>query len=273
MSGITTEVIHSAGELFAAASHAAKQFHNQAPWFRGQECADSRWTLLPKVLRGWSRRDEMNLMTLFQLRARTAYGECPQPHDHAGWLCLMQHYGIPTRLLDWSESILVAAYFAVVAKDVKDDAVIWALSPELLNASFGKGNGVHSAGTKDAEAYLASVLSLGRDLAPVPCPQGVLAILIPYMDLRMALQQAAFTIHGEAEALERLDGCHQFLMRFVIPKMCRATIASDLKAAGIGHSTIFPDLSGLAKDLEDRYPPTPTISIDTQPVQVPGLKD
>ena len=39
----------------------------------------------------------------------------PQADDLLGWLCVMQHYRAPTRLLDWSENLLVALYFAVSA--------------------------------------------------------------------------------------------------------------------------------------------------------------
>lgn len=45
----------------------------------------------------------------------------------------MQHYGVPTRLLDWSENPLVALYFAVENKDKETDAAIWMLRPNKLN--------------------------------------------------------------------------------------------------------------------------------------------
>jgi hypothetical protein len=48
------------------------------------------------------------------------------------WLCLMQHHGIPTRLLDWTESILIALYFAVKEKNTCD-GYIFALNSSRLN--------------------------------------------------------------------------------------------------------------------------------------------
>ena len=54
------------------------------------------------------------------------------------WLTLMQHYGLPTRLLDWSESPLVALYFALSSdEDAKADAAVWVLNPMKLNKKVG----------------------------------------------------------------------------------------------------------------------------------------
>lgn len=49
------------------------------------------------------------------------------------WLCLMQHHNAPTRLLDWTENILYALYFAVRERDVDCDGVVWALNAGRLN--------------------------------------------------------------------------------------------------------------------------------------------
>jgi FRG domain len=108
-------------------------------WFRGQKAFD--WDLLPKVRRGYTRQQEKYLTNLFYTRARTRHAVCPANDDYGGWLALMQHFGLPTRLLDWSNSPMIAAYFATkyprdTGAHVKvTDAALWALEPHLLNTS------------------------------------------------------------------------------------------------------------------------------------------
>lgn len=84
-------------------------------WFRGQAC--SQWALRPGVFRskGQSKKhisytDETSLHHHFRLRQPQFEATCGSTFD---WLTVMQHHLLPTRLLDWTESILVGLYFAV----------------------------------------------------------------------------------------------------------------------------------------------------------------
>src|SRR5450759_3207015 len=85
-------------------------------WFRGIQC--DRFELLPKIMRDGKDIEqvferEIRLLTRFRQRSM-AYWPAGYPQNDWEHLFAMQHYGLPTRLLDWSENVFVAAHFAVV---------------------------------------------------------------------------------------------------------------------------------------------------------------
>ena len=97
-----------------------------SPWFRGQ--SESGLSPIPSVYRKHEGiYDEFNLTRTFRERSSTL-ADTPGRNEVDKWLFLMQHNGLPTRLLDWTESPLVAFFFAVYT-DKKCDRAIWMIHP------------------------------------------------------------------------------------------------------------------------------------------------
>lgn len=99
-------------------------------WYRGQSGV---WPLCPSIFRKKAGKyyDETSIYFHFQLRSPTFRKDHHSPFE---WLCLMQHYGAPTRLLDWSESVLVGLYFTVWERKFDNqDGQLFVLNSRLLN--------------------------------------------------------------------------------------------------------------------------------------------
>jgi len=103
------------------------------PWFRGQSNKSN--PPLPSIFREGNDKHELHLSTNFRLVA-PGLGDTPETGRIDQWLFLMQHVGLPTRLLDWTESPLAAAFFATekaATREIENDAAIWAIDPIELN--------------------------------------------------------------------------------------------------------------------------------------------
>jgi hypothetical protein len=243
-----------------AVNEAVEFFHHRYPLWRGHANID--WALRAHVFRpaptGTGPYDEVSLIRLFMAQAESRYARCPPPGDRVGWLILAQHFGLPTRLLDWSASPLVALYFAVndEALDTSADACLWALDPGLLNQRV--------AGTRRLLATEEKVVQESVDIAfevsindrqkRTAATQGqALGIGTREIDGRVFAQQGAFTIHSDAADLADLPGTVMPCLRgFRIPKASKAKIREMLSRFAIYRSSLFPDLGSLAADLRTR---------------------
>jgi len=111
------------------------------PWFRGHQKA--HWPLCPKLYRDYGgyravKRNETEdeIREEFIKRAPILSTSLPDGDEQRAeweWYFRMQHFGTPTRLLDWTEGALIALYFAVKDNPGFYDAAVWALDPFELN--------------------------------------------------------------------------------------------------------------------------------------------
>lgn len=221
-------------------------------WFRGQPAARNDWQLLPKAFRGTKLLNEYRLATEFRLRAAGRATSLPPWEDAASWLCLMQHYGLPTRLLDWSTSPLIAAFWSVFDprnEHAEEEGEIFCFHPAQFNRSLGYPADIfplcmdHSTvATLCRGAFTAGTVNSGN--------QDICAAMPQHRDLRMMIQQSMFTVHNTAVALEDLPNATKQIIRLSVDKDAKKKISEQLRACGINIAYLFPDLSNLSMWLE-----------------------
>lgn len=179
------------------------------------------------------------------------------------WECLffMQHYGVPTRLLDWTESPFVALYFAVMSAkynkngDGAKDAAIWFLRPSEWNAhalhQTGHKGGILSPYDPGLNAYSPQTAYDQMNALPA-------ALSGTHNSQRIVVQRGVFTIFGQdlrpMEKMYKDDGFpSNILAGYILPKNKLAAMREAILEHGITESSIYPDLNGLALELRRIY--------------------
>jgi FRG domain len=234
-------------------------------WYRG--CGKSSHNLKPSLYRHKRLQTIEEILTLEKdLLARFRQRSIPfhsRPlTDDWEWLFLMQHYGVPTRLLDWSESPLMALFFAVTMASHRigksgrpvftGDASIWLLDPEQWNK--------HSVGLK---SFTGQVLTTDDPNASAYKPVGnvttmksfPIALYGSHNSQRIVAQRGVFVCFGKdtrpMETVYNLEGFPaDCLMKLVLRKGRLPHMYEALRRQGITDSVVFPDLDGLAREIK-----------------------
>jgi hypothetical protein len=246
---IPAVTVQNMGELIGALRSAAPEFGRLEYWFRGHT-RHKQSPLVASVHRYYDRETERQLALRFQVGAVGRSRQCPAGDDFGSWLVLMQHYGLPTRLLDWTRSLVVATYFAVAHNPADEDAAVWLLAPEHLNRLARLPvDGICVLNGETASPQIRPLAEAAfRD---APCEDGPYATLSQDLDMRVLVQSGAFTIHASPAPLDEHPHAKEFLARFDIPRAQRNAFCEELFAMGARRSLLFPDLHNLARELAD----------------------
>jgi FRG domain-containing protein len=239
-------------------------YGNAKPWWRGHSVHD--WKLRPSIHHRAQAKKEVNMSAAFRSRAKALYQHTPQHDNLPAWLFLMQHYGLPTRLLDWTTSPLFAIFFAVEdSRYDSDDAIIWGLNPTRFNE-------LHFAfpGIPYAESEILCPHFEAAFFPYASQPKTAIAIFTDHTDLRHFVQRSCATLHGSDTPLESLPQAEQFLHHIRIGASLKPALRVFLSAMGIDRSLLFPDLTALAYSIsKDEYIPFAPLSLPPDATQTP----
>lgn len=190
------------------------------------------------------------------------------------WIELAQHYGVPTRLLDWSNNPLVALYFACESNS-QEEAIVWILHRGNYVKYISKeANYVNNK--KKIEELIEELLSESDAEKQETIMPKLPFIYTPYyFDNRMSAQGSWFMVWGtKKDALENMvedtyymnlpdkernthvygqEQEENFLFRFLISKSNKQSIMRQLDHIGINAKTLFPGLDGIGKYIERKY--------------------
>ncbi len=267
MSAITIKYVDSLKDYIALVE-GLRANRKKRLWYRG--CGKAQYDLRPSLYRHKRVQSIEDILSLEkELLARFRQRSIPfhsRPlADEWEWLFLMQHYGVPTRLLDWSESPLMALFFAVtlashkIAKSGRPvfdgDACIWLLDPDQWNKQ-----------SINLKSFPGTVLTTDDTNATGYKPVGDVSVMKPYPialygahnSQRIVAQRGVFVCFGkDTRPMEEVYNVERFptdcLMKLVLKKSRLPVLYEALRRQGITDSVAFPDLDGLAREIKREF--------------------
>jgi hypothetical protein len=241
-------------------------------WFRGQ--GSSSWGLVPSLMRAkYSKYHvpnddgianfEFSLKLEFQNLALPYLPTSPGANTLM-WLLWMQHYGIPTRLLDWSTSPLVALFFALEG-DSGHDRALWMMNHRMFNLAHFGHDGVFSKVFDQGhlDRTIPGFNESERDDDDVTMPVSSFAFLPPRIHDRLTRQSSRFIYCGGGDCLTQLIPRNDYLERFEpndrkvftkvsIPAEAVAVIRTSVMRMGVTRESLFGGLDDICSTILDR---------------------
>jgi hypothetical protein len=253
-----TDIVES---LYEGSWNAGLQRFRSPFAFRGMSRADLslKSSLIRLAGRADTGRVELALLRNFR---KYAHSEGEQARSIWDWLALGQHRGLPTRLLDWTYSPLVALHFATESPNHMDeDGVVWCvnfveanrmLPPRLKRIMQREGSETLTTDMLAPFGSLRAFDALGR--SPF-----LVFLEPPTVDRRILNQHALFSLMSSprADMDDWLERHPELCRRVVVPAALKWEIRDKLDQANINERILFPDLDGLSRWLARYYLPAP----------------
>jgi hypothetical protein len=203
------------------------------------------------------RRLELALLRNFRKYAVTEGEHADSIWD---WLALGQHRGLPTRLLDWTYSPLVALHFATdTPEDFGRDGVVWCVN--FVEANKRLPQRLRRIMTREgSDTVTVDMLSVFKDLRAFDALSRTPFLVFlepPAIDRRILNQFALFSLMSSptAEIDGWLEQHPELCRRVIVPARLKWEIRDKLDQANINERILFPDLDGLSRWLARYYMP------------------
>jgi hypothetical protein len=241
---------------------------NKLLWFRG--CGKISHKLIPTLYRHKRSRViedflllEKKLLSRFRQRSIPFHSR--PLTDEWDWLFLMQHFGVPTRLLDWSESPLMALFFAVTSAPHKigksgrpvfgGDACVWLLNPAQWNKRSVDLKSFPGFVLTTDDSYASGYKPVANVTMMKPFP---IALYGSHNSQRIVAQRGVFVCFGmDTRPMEAVYRSENFpadcMMKVILRRGRLPSIYEAIRRQGITDSVVFPDLDGLAREIKREY--------------------
>ncbi len=230
--------------------------HNPKRWiFRGQ--CNQKWKLTTTYVRGYqeiqkiyeesgreeiSHRDAFEQLIVQQFKSQAHLYLDFEPKSDLEWLSLMQHYGSPTRLIDWTFSPYIAMFFAL--SQGTGISSIFSLNQDKINKFYRQKTDVKE---------LSDIIFNDRRFKDA----FIFAFEPEHKNKRMVKQQGLFVVpSNNFEPIDKIMendkiiGDSSYGIKLIIPSKHRFDYLKKLKKMNITYDTLFPDIEGFCKSLK-----------------------